>query len=546
MSRIFLVTCCLVSALAQCQCLHAQFISSSRPPSPIGGTLDFVNVTATRINQTQPEQLGNEKEIEFGDFDNDGDPDVVVAVALSDFVSRQNKLYRNDNGVFNEVSATSVIPGFSRDEVTRNAFFRDYDNDGWLDLVTVSDSNNGDRGITRYYANKHPGGVFSHFADETSRLNGAGGAACSAVSFDVDNDGDIDLYLGNYPFNSQDTLYLNDGTGNFTDVTNTHVPTEQDYTLDVHHGDLNNDGKTDMVVTSAFGDASYLVYNDLNQNGSAIGDFKYSGSRHNVGTTNIENAAEIADFNNDGRLDIYFANKTDFTDRVWVNTGNAANGQAEFNEINLSGFVSSTESRKATAVDLNRDGRVDVIVMGENRRPAILRNTSVNGDVSFVDWSPAPAFPNGSSLGGWHANATDVTNDGRPDIFLGGDSDDHLFENRNSAATKEASLGGNLPSIHNGSPIAIFGNGVAGEVDEYDASSLPNGARVSIVLTSKIDVALEVVRSNGSLVASSDRGGAGIEEALEVTVPANSKIRVRNQSSIKGKRSYRLEVLSRN
>ena len=265
----------LASIVASClilpQFASAQGLSAARPQRVGGTTLDFVNVTSMKIQQNVPEQSGNEKEVEFGDFDNDGDPDVVVAVALSDFTDRRNKIYRNDDGVFVEVTNTRAFvggpwilqsatggAGFMDDDVTRNAFLRDYDLDGWLDLIMVSDSNNGSGGITRFYHNKHPKDIFTHFQEETDRLNGAGGAACSAVSFDVDNDNDADLYLGNYPFNSQDTMYLNDGTGNFTSVTSTQVPTEQDYTVDVSSADLNGDNKTDLIVTSSFGDASYL------------------------------------------------------------------------------------------------------------------------------------------------------------------------------------------------------------------------------------------------------------------------------------------------
>ena len=68
----------------------------------IAGTLNFENVTNGRINQTVAENPnGNEKEVDFGDFDNDGDLDVVIAAANSDFGARKNKLYRNDDGVFN-------------------------------------------------------------------------------------------------------------------------------------------------------------------------------------------------------------------------------------------------------------------------------------------------------------------------------------------------------------------------------------------------------------------------------------------------------------
>ncbi|MEE8460334.1 MAG: VCBS repeat-containing protein, partial [Phycisphaerales bacterium] len=84
-----------------------------------GGTLNYRNVTSAQVHPTVGETTNNEKEVEFGDFDNDGDLDVVIAVAYSDFGTRRNKLYRNDDGHFNEVSGNTIIPGFSILDVTR-------------------------------------------------------------------------------------------------------------------------------------------------------------------------------------------------------------------------------------------------------------------------------------------------------------------------------------------------------------------------------------------------------------------------------------------
>ena len=106
-------------------------------------TLSFENITSTNVNPTVAEGSLNEKEVEFGDYDNDGDLDVVIAVGQGDFGQRRNKLYRNDGGILNEVSGAPVIAGFSFTDTSRNAFFRDFDGDGDLDIIITNDDNSG-------------------------------------------------------------------------------------------------------------------------------------------------------------------------------------------------------------------------------------------------------------------------------------------------------------------------------------------------------------------------------------------------------------------
>ena len=509
----------------------------------------------SNINQTVNEQTDNEKEVEIGDVDNDGDYDVVIVSARSFFSAgaRRNKLYINDNGVFNEVTAKR-IQGFTNVDVSRNGFLRDYDHDGWLDIIVVNDAIAGPaRGTTRFYANKHPGGVFSHFEDETNRLNGAVGDACGGFLADFNGDGNEDLYLGNYPNDAQDTMYYNNGVGSCTHVTAANVPTARDYTVDVASADLNGDGKIDMLVSND-GDPAYIYYNDNQGAGSGPGDFRYPNSTTTFSAQNgLYPALEPGDFNGDGRMDFYFANRGPTADdALMINTGNDSNNKAVFSPITVPGIASTSPTAKVIVSDLNRDRRPDLIVMGgdtlfqsePSRRTVIFRNTSHAGQTSFVEWSPAPAFPSDASRAGWHAAAFDANKDGRKDIFIGAMNDDFLLRGKMTTVLRESEINGNLPSFNNKEPLAIAGRNRPQSPGRFVASIL-GGATVSAVLQSSADVSLTVYNSSGTMIVNSDRGGAGVEEALQFTAPGGALTFEVANTSERGGSSYLLELLSR-
>ena len=505
------------------------------------GTLNFSDVTSSRINQTVPEQASNEKEVEFGDFDNDNDLDVVIAVARSDFSQRRNKLYRNDGGVFNEISSTVPLFTVASGDVARAAFFRDYNQDGWLDIIIVCDNNTaGDPGRTKLWINQHAGGVHTGWTEEgNARLGGStGGAACSGVSINADGTNGFDLYVGNYPGPSQDTMYFNNGNGFFTQVTSSHVPPDFDYTVDIASADLNGDGKTDLLVSNDF-DPNYVYYNNNQGQGTGLGDYRYGtgglGGRQSLGfASGGENAMEPGDFDGDGDLDVYWNNRNSSTqDVILVNNGNLGNGMVSWTTLTtLPGSVTGHTSRKATVADLNDDGRDDILVMKEDftdSRPTILRNTTVNGQISFIDWTPGHAFPSGNMHKGWHAAVFDSNGDGDLDIFLGGWNDDHLFEQVPANEVDEDDLiSGALPNIYNIDPVAVVGHAALGDVDWYRAVGIGSPALIAVVLNGPADYKLEVLDLSNTVLGSSDRGGVGVEEAVEVSIilPGTHTVRV--------------------
>ncbi|MHC4220691.1 MAG: FG-GAP repeat domain-containing protein, partial [Planctomycetota bacterium] len=398
------------------------------------GSFTFRNVTSSRIAQLGEAFGTNEKEVEYGDFDEDNDLDVVIANAYSDFGDRRNKLYENVAGAFVEVTLAGAIPGFAATRVSRNVFFRDFDGDQHLDIWVINDSNSH---ADQVFIADWTGGQFNQFTEVFNRIPAGGmtGAACGGWSADFDDDGDMDVYCGNYPNSAQDRLYLNDGSGFFSDVTGTHVPSALDYVVDVNGADMNGDGNLDLLISNHGNNLNWIYYNDNNGAGTALGDFRYTGSTQNLGNPIAnENSMESGDFDGDLDLDVYWSNAVGaFGDRILRNDGNDGANKAVLTTLDiLPGSVTGSVSRKATVADFNNDGRSDIVVMkgAGSGRPTVLRNTSIGGGISFVDWSPGSAFPAGTLHEGWHAGAFDTNSDGDTDIFIGGWNGDHLFENK--------------------------------------------------------------------------------------------------------------------
>lgn len=512
------------------------FCAAPAPADAWRHTLSFENQTAGRVVQTVPELATNVKEVEFGDFDNDGDLDAAIAAAGGVFGTRRNKLYRNDGGIMQEVSGSPIIAGFSTLDLSRHLFFRDYNADGWLDLCVVNDDLAGG-GPIKIYWNQHPGGVFSHFVQSDLSFQ----ASCGGISADLDNDGDDDIYSGNYPSPAQDTLFLNNGLGVFSPFQpGTRVPTEGDYTIDVGAGDMNGDGKLDLLISSH--SAHQIFYNDKNGEGDdGPGDYRYgagsTGAIQTLSNPTNDGAMEVGDFNNDGLNDFYWTNKNGTTgDIIMVNTGNNATGMAQFVEMQPPPYGQVSTGRKIAVGDLNGDGRVDVVV-GTAGRPGVFRNTSVNGAVSFVDWTPAIAFPAGTLHAGWHAGLFDTSGDGDVDIFLGGNANDHLFENVPPVQHEEDALvDGLIPNLYGRGAVAVRGAALPNQSDIYTISGFGANAFLSLVLNGPDDYLLEVLDTSDVVYAggSIDRGGPCTEEAVQFDPPGSPltmKVRVTVQSA---------------
>jgi hypothetical protein len=275
--------------------------------------------------------------LDWGDFDNDGDIDLLLTGNTSeDILSGIEKIYRNDgNNVFTDIQAVLINAGDG------DAVWGDYDNDGDLDILITGNYTNEIK-VSKIFRNND--GIFQLDTDA-----GLEGVSNSSVSWgDYDKDGDLDILLSglNNSGYEMTRIFRNDA-GIFTEDSNVHLPGIYDGS--VAWGDYNNDGAPDILMTGKSSEEvlkTRVYRNDLNSHFTEI----------DAQLDDVENGSVAwGDVDADGRLDIFMAGSS--LTCVYLNTPSGFHKKSVLPGINYGSLA---------VADYNQDGRLDFILSGEN------------------------------------------------------------------------------------------------------------------------------------------------------------------------------------
>ncbi|WP_421831017.1 VCBS repeat-containing protein [Larkinella sp.] len=347
--------------------------------------------------------------VAIGDVNNDGFPDVFLIANMG-----ENRLYLNQGKpgaaslAFEDITAQAGVAG--KRAWSTGATFADVNGDGWLDLYVCNAGirPGDDRGNELFINNgigKNGTVTFTEKAADYG-LNDHG-FSTHAAFFDYDRDGDLDMYLLNNSFmpvgklgyanirSERDSLgghklFRNDGT-RFADVSEKAgiYGSLIGFGLGITIGDVNDDNWLDIYISNDFYERDYLYLNNHD------GTFRESVKDAMPHLSLSSMGADVADINNDGRLDIFV------TDML------------PGNDVRLK-KNSSFENYDLQEIKLSRDFHYqymqNMLHLNQGNEPGktaipMFSDIARFSGVHATDWS-------------WGALIFDMDNDGRKDIFV--------------------------------------------------------------------------------------------------------------------------------
>lgn len=337
----------------------------------------------------------------WGDIDNDGDPDLGISNQEGDGFW----FFRNDIDQFVDITSSAGLSGLGGNKI----IIAEVTGDEYNDLILRT------RSSTQYLFESNGDGTFN----DITASSGTGSAAIYNIA-DFDNDGFTDLL--SVAGNDVSILY-NNGDATFTDAE-VIAPMPDFWGVAVL--DYDRDGLIDIYWTTYGNNPNTLLKN----NGD--GSFTDVTTEAGVEYTQGGHALDVADFNNDGFVDIYVGSYSNLTCKLFKN-----NGDGTFEDIAVSsGTTGHHDTRTTTFTDYNNDGFPDIFSSHHDfysYSNTMLKN---NGDETFTGVAPSLGI-SGEFIGdyfgvGW----ADYNLDGAMDFFAAGHIDKYnLFKNKNCPGT---------------------------------------------------------------------------------------------------------------
>ncbi len=303
------------------------------------------------------------------DFDNDGDLDIFVG-----FNNKPARLYCNDRGTFKEIAGEI---GLATVGAIRTSAWGDYDGDGNMDLFIASVS--GSENWGRLY---HNDGNGASFTDVTASAGvQLTGSFRQASWIDFDNDADLDLFVA---FRDKPNVLFRNADGKFTDVAGEMGVNDPRRSVGAVWFDYDKDGDLDLYVTNMDGDANGLFRNDGRRFVDVAREVGADTGGRPLGSTLFGSVRpSLADYDNDGNLDIFCANYG--PNGLYRNV----DGRQFVNVAPGLGLAIDNCYDSGAWGDWDNDGRIDLYVNGTITRGRSFEDYLFHNDPDrFIDVTP--------------------------------------------------------------------------------------------------------------------------------------------------------------
>ncbi len=323
--------------------------------------------------------------VAWGDIDGDGDDDLYISIGGGNVA---NQLYRNNgNGTFTHLSGD---PASTDAGNSRSASFGDVDEDGDLDLYVCNTSNDA------LFIN-NGSGAFTKVTSGPIATNNTDSR--SATWGDYDNDGDLDIFVASFGQNNK--VYINNGSGTFTAMSSGSIVSDGGNSTLMSLSDMDKDGDLDCYVVNTNTSVNFLYEN-------VGGTFNRITSHTLLTQSRTTTSCAWGDPDNDLDNDLHVQNLSGQNNELYLN-----NGGLNFSQASGPIVSTSNPTDAGTWIDIDHDKDQDFYEVNKDGQANTL---FTNASATFTNTALSPLT--GVSLYTLGAGWNDFDMDGDLDVIM--------------------------------------------------------------------------------------------------------------------------------